>query len=105
ARAAYVVSGDLSDLDSSLAQMLGPDPRSALRAEIRVDYLGDFPAEDYASAFVEAVRDVSSQSGGSDNEEEEDALDEALDDSRSPTWASYRRLVSGAGLSLLGTAL
>ncbi len=56
ARASYVVRGDLADLDDRLDQMLGPDPLAPERARIRVDYLGDFPAEGYASAFVDAVR-------------------------------------------------
>ena len=58
ARASYVVRGDLADLDDRLDQMLGADPLAPERARIRVDYLGDFPAEGYASAFVDAVRHV-----------------------------------------------
>ncbi len=105
ARAAYVVRGDLNNLDECLEQMLRSDPKAGVRAEIRVDYLGDFPAEHYASAFVDAVRDVASHPGGTDDEEEEQDADDGPDDATSVSWASYRRLISGAGLSLLGTAL
>ena len=55
ARAAYVVRGDLGDLESQLDAMLGPDPLAERRREVRTDYLGDFPAEGYSSAFVDAV--------------------------------------------------
>src|SRR5829696_1755806 len=56
AKAAYVIRGDLGNLSRALDDMLGDDPLAAQRAATRVDYLGNFPAESYASAFVEAVR-------------------------------------------------
>ena len=58
ARASYVVSGDFADLETQLDRMLGADPLAATRKAIRVDYLGDFPADDYAAAFVDSVRHV-----------------------------------------------
>jgi len=58
AAASYVLRGDLTDLDEQLDAMLGPDPLRKDRLALRADYLGDFPAERYADAFVEAVRDV-----------------------------------------------
>ena len=39
--------------------MLGDDPLAGQRADIRADYLGDFPADNYAAAFVDAVHNVS----------------------------------------------
>ncbi len=60
ARGAYVLDGDLANLEPVLDDLLGPDPHAAVRAQIRADYLGDFPTDRYADAFVDAVRDVSS---------------------------------------------
>ncbi len=59
ARGAYVLDGDLANLEPVLDDLLGADPHAEVRAEIRADYLGDFPADGYADAFVDAVRDVS----------------------------------------------
>ena len=56
ARAAYVLRGDLRNIGPVLDEMLGPDAMIGRRDAVRSDYLGDFPAEDYASAFVDAVR-------------------------------------------------
>ncbi len=58
ARASYVVRGDFADLEAQLDRMLGADPLAATRTAIRVDYLGDFPADNYAAAFVDSVRHV-----------------------------------------------
>ncbi|CAA9385497.1 MAG: Integral membrane protein [uncultured Propionibacteriaceae bacterium] len=58
ARAAYVVEGGLSNLDQTLDLMLGSDPMADRRADVKTDYLGDFPAEGYADAFISAVRRV-----------------------------------------------
>ena len=58
ARATYLIHADLSDLDRQLARMLGEDPLAGQRRAVRNDYLGNFPVEGYASAFVHAVRDV-----------------------------------------------
>ena len=55
-RGSYVVEKDLANLDGLLAEMLGDDPMRERRAEIRADYLGDFPNEGYASGFVDAAR-------------------------------------------------
>ena len=38
------------------------DPLAGQRADIRADYLGDFPADNYAAAFVDAVHNVSRKS-------------------------------------------
>jgi CDP-glycerol glycerophosphotransferase (TagB/SpsB family) len=103
AQAAYVVSGDLDNLDASLAQMLGPDPLASQRNTIRTDYLGDFPAENYASAFVEAVRHVSSKLTEVDIDDDESA--EAGGGRSTISWSGYRRLLADVGLSLMGTLL
>ena len=58
AAAAYVIRGDLTDLEEQLDQMLGPDPLRERRLAVRADYLGDFSAERYADAFVQAVRQL-----------------------------------------------
>ncbi len=79
AAAAYVVRGDLADLDARLAEMLGADPLQPRRLELRVDYLGDFPAESYAEVFVHAVQDVSRQrSDGVDQEDDTDGAEPSL---------------------------
>ncbi len=62
ARAAYVVPGDLDGLEATLITMLGEDPLAELRRQQRVDYLGPFPNESYASAFTAAVESVATGS-------------------------------------------
>ncbi|WP_157720422.1 CDP-glycerol glycerophosphotransferase family protein [Friedmanniella luteola] len=76
ARAAYVVPGDLADLGPALTTMLGEDPLAEVRRAQRVDYLGPFPAEGYASAFVAAVDAVAS--GGRLRSDVDDTGDDAL---------------------------
>ncbi|UQN28062.1 CDP-glycerol glycerophosphotransferase family protein [Brachybacterium kimchii] len=58
ARSAYVIPKDLSNLDEMLDQLLVTDPKAEARKQTRVDYLGPFPAENYADAFVGAARNV-----------------------------------------------
>ena len=128
ARASYVVHGDLTDLDRQLDLLLGADPLAAQRAAIRVDYLGDFPAHDYADAFVNAVRTVSSKTtedftddNESDSDLEKPRLAPVPAAAASPgkstlataaakpagrrDWSRYTRPVRGLGLNLAGTAL
>ena len=62
ARAAYVVRGDLSDLEQTIDSMITDDPLESVRAAYREDYLGPFPADRYASAFVEAARAIAGAS-------------------------------------------
>src|SRR5215204_4504284 len=105
AKAAYVIRGDLGNLSRALDDMLGDDPLAAQRAATRVDYLGDFPAESYASAFVEAVRSVGRKYAVEDNEAAEE---EPAEDNRAPQLRGIRRyqaLVMNIGLDLLGTAM
>ena len=107
ARAAYVIRGDLSNLGSALDDLLGDDPLAAQREATRVDYLGDFPPDSYASAFVEAVRSIPSKVAAV--EEDEEAVDEEPpEDDRAPKPGALRRyqpLVMSIGLDLLGTAM
>ncbi|MFD0788540.1 CDP-glycerol glycerophosphotransferase, partial [Micromonospora azadirachtae] len=56
AGAGYVLRRDMADLDEVLDQLLDTDPLSARRWETRRRYLGGFPAESYAEAFLEAAR-------------------------------------------------
>ena len=58
ARAAYVIRGDLTNAESALDQLLASDPMASQRTAVRTDYLGDFGADDYAAAFVQAVRSL-----------------------------------------------
>ncbi|HEX8507967.1 MAG TPA: CDP-glycerol glycerophosphotransferase family protein, partial [Propionibacteriaceae bacterium] len=104
ARAAYVVRSDLSNLQESLEQMLGPDPLAAQREAIRVDYLGAFPAEGYADAFVEAIRHVTSKPS-EDDEETDDEGEEPGGGATAVGWSGYRRLLGSVGLNLAGTVL
>ena len=76
ARASYVVRGDFADLEAQLDRMLGVDPLAATRTAIRVDYLGDFPADNYAAAFVDSVRHVTGKTA-------DDILEDRGDDTAS----------------------
>jgi CDP-glycerol glycerophosphotransferase (TagB/SpsB family) len=119
ARASYVIRADLADLDAQLQQMLGPDPLAGRRADIRADYLGDFPADDYASAFVDAVGHVSRKSMEDMEDDQEDAAAEQAsreEDDRPPedegggalpgrSWSRYAQLAARVGLDLAGSAI
>jgi len=120
ARASYVVRADLADLDGQLSRMLGADPLAQQRADIRADYLGDFPADSYASAFVDAVHHVSRKSledmeddqadeagGEQAGREEDDRSAEEDDGGALPgrSWSKYAQLVARVGLDLAGTAI
>ncbi len=58
ARAAYVLRGELSNLDEVLLDLLSADPLADERDTTRIYYLGDFPAETYADGFVSAARRI-----------------------------------------------
>jgi len=119
AQASYVIRADLSDLAPQLEKMLGDDPLASQRSDIRADYLGDFPADNYASAFVEAVRHVSRKAmedmddqaedvgGEQGSREEEDRPPEDEDGGALPgrNWSGYAQLAARVGLDLAGTAL
>jgi CDP-Glycerol:Poly(glycerophosphate) glycerophosphotransferase len=120
ARASYVVRADLADLDGQLENMLGPDPLAGQRADIRADYLGDFPPDNYAAAFVDAVRHVSrksmedmeddqSEDAGAEQGGKEDEDRPSGDDDGGAlpgrSWSKYAQLVARVGLDLAGTAI
>ncbi|MEU6074143.1 CDP-glycerol glycerophosphotransferase family protein [Micromonospora sp. NPDC047074] len=52
----YVLRRDMSNVDEVLAALLDTDPLASARWVTRTRYLGDFPAESYAEAFLEAAR-------------------------------------------------
>ena len=56
ARAGYVLRSDLSNVEATLSLLLDEDPLADVRRKLRTDYLGDFPTESYAEAFLTAAR-------------------------------------------------
>ena len=54
--AAYVLAGDLNNLEQVLDDLLRVDPLAPQRARTRDYYLGDFAAGDPAAPFLDAVR-------------------------------------------------
>ncbi|MDG4837871.1 CDP-glycerol glycerophosphotransferase family protein [Micromonospora sp. WMMD967] len=52
----YVLRRDLSNMDGVLTDLLDTDPLAEARWATRRRYLGDFPAESYADAFLNAAR-------------------------------------------------
>ncbi|MCG5467261.1 CDP-glycerol glycerophosphotransferase family protein [Micromonospora sp. LAH09] len=52
----YVLRQDMSNVDAVLTALLDTDPLAAERWATRRRYLGDFPAESYAEAFLSAAR-------------------------------------------------
>ncbi|GAA1430836.1 hypothetical protein GCM10009616_16460 [Microlunatus lacustris] len=121
AAASYVVRGDLGDLDVQLSALLGADPLREQRLALRADYLGDFPAEHYADAFVDAVRQVTRQAR--DDQETEDrgdleaeeapgaedarpgAEDEAEQSQAAAGLRRYTGLLLGVGVGLLAVGV
>lgn len=55
-RAGYLLRPRFEDPGPVLAEMLHSDPMAEIRHELRVYYLGDFPVETYADAFLTQVR-------------------------------------------------
>ncbi|WP_433532370.1 CDP-glycerol glycerophosphotransferase family protein [Micromonospora sp. CA-263727] len=56
AASGYVLRRDMADLDDVLTRLLDTDPLAEARWATRRRYLGDFPAESYAEAFLTAAR-------------------------------------------------
>ncbi|HEY0240823.1 MAG TPA: CDP-glycerol glycerophosphotransferase family protein [Friedmanniella sp.] len=56
ARGGYVIAGDASNVDAALDDLLGDDPQADERRRLKTYYLGDFPADRYADAFLDAAR-------------------------------------------------
>ncbi|MEU8254515.1 CDP-glycerol glycerophosphotransferase family protein [Micromonospora inaquosa] len=52
----YVLRRDMSNVDDVLTALLDTDPLAEARWATRRRYLGDFPAESYAEAFLAAAR-------------------------------------------------
>ncbi|MEU7652859.1 CDP-glycerol glycerophosphotransferase family protein [Micromonospora taraxaci] len=52
----YVLRRDMSNVDEVLTDLLDTDPLAEARWATRRRYLGDFPAESYADAFLSAAR-------------------------------------------------
>ncbi|MET7946277.1 CDP-glycerol glycerophosphotransferase family protein [Micromonospora sp. NPDC005324] len=52
----YVLRRDMSNVDEALTALLDTDPLAEARWATRRHYLGDFPAESYAEAFLTAAR-------------------------------------------------
>jgi len=77
ARAAYVLDGGLENLDAVLDGLVVEDTMVEARDAVRAHYLGDFPAEDYAQHFVDAVhaaveRGQRADAGADDGPEDSD---------------------------------
>lgn len=58
AHAGYVIAADAANLDQVFDDLLGTDPRLDVRTKLKTYYLGDFPADTYADAFLTAARHV-----------------------------------------------
>ncbi|NED56143.1 CDP-glycerol glycerophosphotransferase, partial [Micromonospora aurantiaca] len=56
AASGYVLRRDMSNVDEVLTDLLDADPKAAQRWAARTRYLGDFPADGYAEAFLTAAR-------------------------------------------------
>ena len=52
----YVLRRDMSNVDDVLTALLDTDPKAPERWTARTRYLGDFPADGYAEAFLSAAR-------------------------------------------------
>lgn len=84
ARAAYILNGDLSNLQEVLDALLATDPKRQERLRYRDYYLGEFPAEGYAENFISAasrmasnveksyIGDIDADVSGPDDTEEDD---------------------------------
>lgn len=55
-RTGYVLRPDMSNVDQVLELLLDTDPLAQARWETRTRYLGDFPIDSYAEAFLAAAR-------------------------------------------------
>ncbi|MGH8792137.1 MAG: CDP-glycerol glycerophosphotransferase family protein, partial [Stackebrandtia sp.] len=57
ARAAYVVRADGANIGDVCDELLTTDPLAAARHKMKTYYMGDFPAQEYEAAFLNAARD------------------------------------------------
>lgn len=83
AQAAYVLEGDLTNIDQTVGYLLESDPLQQQRLDLRADYLGDFAAEGYADHFVAAAdRMISRRRHEDATDQNDDAFEtsESVDD-------------------------
>lgn len=57
-RACYIINDELSNLSDVIDDLLGPDPLSEDRNEMRKYYLGDFVSDGYADIFIDRAVNV-----------------------------------------------
>lgn len=57
-RASYIINDELSNLEEKIDDLLGPDPLSEDRNEMRKYYLGDFDSDGYADIFIDSAVNV-----------------------------------------------
>ena len=107
ARAGYVLRGDLAGLEATLACMLTDDPMRPARERSREDYLGAFPADGYATYFVEAVRTVleaprqqreSEEGLGDQDQETDDGAEDETDGAAEPAEVDEKLAKAGVAL-------
>ncbi|WP_209371719.1 CDP-glycerol glycerophosphotransferase family protein [Brevibacterium renqingii] len=81
AKAAYILEEDLSNLSEVLDGLLVDDAKASERDTMRKYYLGDFPPETYADAFLKASRQmIAAGQERYRNNEESDAAQVGDDD-------------------------
>src|SRR5690606_33815420 len=56
AKAAYQVDATGTNFGTVLDELLKTDPLRSERTAVKVDYLGDFPAETYEQAFIDIAQ-------------------------------------------------
>ena len=107
ARAGYVLRGDLAGLEATLACMLTDDPMRPARERSREDYLGAFPADGYATYFVEAVRTMleaprqqreSEEGLGDQDQETDDGAEDETDGAAEPAEVDEKLAKAGVAL-------
>lgn len=90
-QAAYLLEGDLSNIDHVLDRLLDTDPLWQQRLNLRADYLGDFPDANYADHFVAAAERMISERrlddgiGRQDAREASESVDATADDTQEPS--------------------
>ena len=56
ARGGYVITAGAGNIDEVLDDLLGDDPHASVRHDLKTYYLGDFSADRYVDAFLDAAR-------------------------------------------------
>lgn len=57
-KVSYILNEDLSNIDSSINELLNTDAKKEQRITMKSYYLGDFPNENYAENFVKKSREI-----------------------------------------------